>query len=89
MQLRVEALNFKQALGGLGYRIIPSEMHYFLMEVGDGTAFREQLLHQGMLVRKCESFGLPSFVRISTQRPDENQKLLAILTNASQGINEL
>lgn len=81
-QLRTEAEKFKGALEGLGYRIIPSKMHYFLMEVEDGAAFRERLLRQGMLARKCESFGLPSFVRISTQRPDENQKLLAHLTNA-------
>lgn len=78
-RLRDEAVLFKRALEGLGYRIVPSEMHYFLMEVGDGTTFRERLLRQGMLVRKCDSFGLPMFVRISTQRPEQNRKLLGSL----------
>ena len=88
-RLRIEAEKFKGALVGLGYRIIRSDMHYFLMEVGDGRVFREKYLSQGMLVRKCESFGLPSFVRISTQRPEDNQRLLSILPNAQEGTSRL
>ena len=78
-QLRQEAVRFKQGLSELGYRIVPSPMHYFLMYVEDGRAFREQLLREGMLVRLCESYGLPEFVRVATQRPEENDRFVEFL----------
>ncbi len=98
-QLRQEAVRFKHSLSELGYRVVPSPMHYFLMEVapltaqseiaasltpqseiGGGRQFREKLLRQGMLVRLCESYRLPNFVRVSTQRPEENDRLIKALT---------
>ncbi|MEM8860771.1 MAG: hypothetical protein AAGD96_20805, partial [Chloroflexota bacterium] len=51
-------------------------MHYFLLEVGNGKVFRERLLLEGMLVRLCESYGLTQFVRVSTQLPEENDRLI-------------
>lgn len=77
--LRVEAALFKKELTKLGYRIVQSSMHYFLMEVDASRPFREKLLREGMLVRLCESYRLPGFVRISTQRSEENRRLLAFL----------
>lgn len=78
-QLRQEAVRFKHDLSDLGYRIVPSPMHYFLLEVGKGRVFRERLLREGMLVRLCESYGYPEFVRVSTQRPEQNDRLIRIL----------
>jgi histidinol-phosphate aminotransferase len=80
-RLRSEAAVFRQGLADLGYRPHPSATHYFLMDVGDGTSWRERLLRQGMLVRLCESYGLPAFVRIGTQTGEENARLLAALKN--------
>jgi histidinol-phosphate aminotransferase len=60
----------------LGLKPIPSTTHFFLMKVGDGTAFRLNLLKQGILVRDCTSFGLPAYVRIAARKPEENQRLL-------------
>jgi L-threonine-O-3-phosphate decarboxylase len=55
---------------------LPSATHFFLVRVGDGSAFRQTLLQQGILVRDCASFGLPAYVRIATRRPEENARLL-------------
>lgn len=69
-------------LHALGLAPLPSQTHYFLLNVGDGAAFRQQLFNHGLIVRDCASFGLPAYVRIATRQPAENQKLLACLHNS-------
>jgi histidinol-phosphate aminotransferase len=73
----------------LGLAPVPSAVHFFLVRpslalrahetVATGTAFRQALLERGVLVRDCESFGLPEHVRIAARRPEENQRLLAAI----------
>jgi len=63
----------------LGLRPLPSAVHFFLVRVGDAAAFRRALLQRGVLVRDCASFGLPTYVRIATRRPEENACLLATI----------
>lgn len=79
----------KQALVGgltdLGWTPLPSAVHFFLMQVGEGAALRRALLRQGILVRDCASFGLPAYVRIATRRPEENARLLAALRTMAAG----
>ena len=57
----------------------PSATHFFLLPVGDGAAFRRELLRRHIQVRDCASFGLPAYVRIATRLPEENDRLLAVL----------
>jgi L-threonine-O-3-phosphate decarboxylase len=66
-------------LSGVGMSPLPSAVHFFLLRVGQGAAFRHALLQRGVLVRDCTSFGLPAYVRISTRRPEENARLLAAI----------
>ncbi len=77
--LRDEATRFKAGLRALGYSPVESPMHYFLMEVGDARHLRERLLSEGILVRLCESYYLPNYIRLSTQLPEQNQRLLDLL----------
>jgi threonine-phosphate decarboxylase len=65
----------------LGLAPLPSAVHYFLVPVGDGCAFRGALLQRGILVRDCASFGLPGYVRIATRLPEENDRLLAAISS--------
>jgi threonine-phosphate decarboxylase len=58
---------------------LPSAVHFFLVPVGDGGAFRRALLKQAIMVRDCASFGLPAYVRMATRRPEENIRLLAAI----------
>jgi L-threonine-O-3-phosphate decarboxylase len=69
-------------LAGLAERglcVLPSAVHFFLVRVGDGAAFRRTLLRRGVLVRDGASFGLPAHVRIATRRPEDNARLLTAL----------
>lgn len=66
-------------LARLGLAPVPSATHFFLVRVGDGAAFRMTLLRRGVLVRDCASFGLPAHVRIAARRPEENERLLAVI----------
>lgn len=77
--LRDEMTRFKTELSKIGYHLTESPMHYFLMDVDDGRLFRERLLAKGMLVRLCESYNLPNYVRLSTQLPEQNNRLLDFL----------
>ena len=70
---------FVDGLQALGLCPAPSRTHYFLLDVGDGAHVRQSLLIHGLIVRDCASFGLPSYLRIATRRPQENQKLLTCL----------
>ncbi len=64
-------------LRSLGLEPLPSSVHYFLLNVGGGAAFRSKLLQHKIMVRDCASFGLPQYVRIATRTPEDNAKLLA------------
>jgi histidinol-phosphate aminotransferase len=68
------------ALSDEGLAPLPSAVHFFLVQVGDGCAFRQALLSEGILVRDCASFGLPAYVRIATRRPEENARLVAAVS---------
>ncbi|PWH17250.1 MAG: aminotransferase class I/II, partial [Ardenticatenia bacterium] len=69
----------RQEIHTLGWKPLPSAVHFFLMHVGNGAAFRSALLRYGILVRDCASFGLPAYVRIAPRRPEENVRLIAAL----------
>jgi histidinol-phosphate aminotransferase len=72
-------------LRSLGLAPVPSSTHFFLLPVDDGAAFRSKLLRQGVLVRDCASFGLPTYVRIASRRPADNQRLLAAIAEIIYG----
>jgi len=74
--LRDEKEILISGLKELGYDPVPSQTHYFLLPVENGAQFRRKLLKRGILVRDCASFGLPSYVRIATRKPEENARLL-------------
>lgn len=67
------------ALAEMGMQVLPSAAPFFLVRVGDAAAVRLALLHKGILVRDCASFGLPEYIRICTRRPEENARLVAAL----------
>ncbi len=76
-QLHDDKRQLVTGLRSLGLEPLPSSVHYFLLNVGDGAAFRSKLLQHKIMVRDCASFGLPEYVRIATRTPEDNAKLLA------------
>lgn len=80
-RLHGHAAELWERLAELGYPVLPSSTPYTLVEVGDAAAFRRKLLQQGILVRDCASFGLPDYIRIAAQLPEENERLLAAVAD--------
>jgi histidinol-phosphate aminotransferase len=60
----------------LGLPSLPSQTNFFLVKVGNATAFRQALLKKGILVRDCTSFGLPQYIRLAPRTLPECQKLI-------------
>ncbi len=75
-QLHTNKRELTAGLKSHGYEPLPSAVHYFLMHVGDGAAFRAKLLKHKIMVRDCASFGLPEYVRIAARTPEDNNRLL-------------
>jgi histidinol-phosphate/aromatic aminotransferase/cobyric acid decarboxylase-like protein len=80
-QLQQEKRFLLDGLSVLGFAPLPSHTQFFLMPVTNATAFRQNLLPHGILVRDCASFGLPGYVRISPRQRAENLRLLETLKN--------
>jgi histidinol-phosphate aminotransferase len=78
-QLQQHALLLWQKLSTIGYPVLPTSTPYALVQVGQATQFRRDLLALGLLVRDCTSFGLPEHVRIAGQLPEQNERLVAAM----------
>ncbi len=71
-------------LTGLGFAVLPSAANFLLVEVGDGRAWRERLMRQGIFVRDCASFGLPDCIRIGIRSQPDCQRLAAAMGEPSR-----
>jgi histidinol-phosphate aminotransferase len=60
---------------------VHTDANYYILDVGTAGEVKKKLLTQGILVRDCTSFGLPSHIRFSVRRDKENNRLLYYLTN--------
>jgi histidinol-phosphate aminotransferase len=84
-KIRIEKGKLVYALKELGFPIPPSETHYFIMDVGEARCFRSRLLRDYLIqVRDCTSFGLPSYVRISTRQREDNQQLISAIQDMNK-----
>jgi histidinol-phosphate aminotransferase len=79
-RLREHVASMQGALRSHGFAPHPAATNFFLLPVHDSAAtVRASLLEQGLVVRDCTSFGLPHYVRIAVQKPEENERLVAAL----------
>jgi len=76
------------ALFGLGLPPLPSEANFFLVEVGNASRFRRELLKRKILVRDCTSFGLPQYIRIASRTLPACQRLVAAIKETLIVINQ-
>jgi len=73
----LEAKGFlMKELERLGLSTLPSQTNFFLVKVGNATAFRRTLLKKGISVRDCTSFSLPQYIRLAPRTLPECQKLI-------------
>ena len=62
-----------------GFAPRESATGFFMLKVGSAGQTRAGLLRHGLLVRDCASLGLPEYIRVSVQRPEQNARLVAAL----------
>jgi histidinol-phosphate aminotransferase len=55
---------------------IHSDANYYILDVGNASEVKRALLKEGIMVRDCTSFGLPSHIRFSVRRDTENDLLM-------------
>ena len=60
----------------MGYAPHPTTVNYFIIPVESPAAVRRALLAERIIVRDCTSFGLPHHIRIATQLPEANARLV-------------
>lgn len=60
---------------------VESDANFYVLDVGPEKAseVKRELLKQGLLVRDCTSFGLPSHIRFSVRQEEENERLMDAL----------
>jgi histidinol-phosphate aminotransferase len=66
----------KEGLSQQGFTLLPSRTNFFLVKVKDASSARRTLLHRGILIRDCSSFGLPDYIRISVRTIDQCRTLI-------------
>ncbi|NMX21030.1 aminotransferase [ANME-1 cluster archaeon GoMg4] len=55
---------------------VHTDANFYIIEVGDAREVKEELLKHGILVRDCTSFGLPTHIRFSVRKDEENDLLM-------------
>ncbi|RUS42839.1 histidinol-phosphate transaminase [Cohnella sp. AR92] len=67
----------------LGLSYLPTETNFLMVDLGfDSSSVFAELLRQGVLVRPGSDFGMPSWLRISIGKPEENRLVIEKLSEA-------
>jgi histidinol-phosphate aminotransferase len=69
----------------LGFTVMPSDAHYFLVKAGNAPECRRALLKYGVMVRDCSSFGLKEYIRVSPRTMPECKKLIEAMKKILKG----
>jgi histidinol-phosphate aminotransferase len=69
-----------EALAARGYRVLPSQTNFVLVDLGrDAAELEHHLFERGVIVRPMGGYGLGETLRISIGSRAENQRLLDVL----------
>ncbi len=70
----------RQALVGMGLRVLPSVANFLCFNVGSHAAeVSDALLQQGIAVRRLENYDLSSYLRVTVGLPHHNEKFVNAL----------
>ncbi|MBI1396090.1 MAG: histidinol-phosphate transaminase [Betaproteobacteria bacterium] len=88
---RSRALNLegmKQVADGVaaqGFEVLPSRGNFVCVRVGAGSDMYQKLLRLGVIVRPIGGYAMPEWLRVSIGLPEENERFLSALREASGG----
>jgi histidinol-phosphate aminotransferase len=72
----------ERELAALGIETWPTDANFLLARAGSGTY--EALLHEGVIVRPLQGFGMADCVRITIGTPAENERVVETLRKQSE-----
>jgi histidinol-phosphate aminotransferase len=76
----------QEQLEELGLEIVPSQTNFILVKFGpDALDIQEELLKRGVIVRPCNCYDLPHFLRITVGSRPQNERLVAALEDVLEG----
>lgn len=77
---RSERVWLADALRARGYRVLPSQTNFLMLDLGrDAAGLERRLFERGVIVRPMAGYGLGETVRVSIGSRAENQRLLDAL----------
>lgn len=62
-----------------GIKYYPSQTNFIFMEVGDGNKVFRRLLEKGYIVRSGAGLGLPTGIRVTVGKQEDNEAILSLL----------
>ncbi|SFR87849.1 histidinol-phosphate transaminase [Anaeromicropila populeti] len=81
-EINTEREYYYSMLDQLNISYIPSSANFIFIKFGkDCLKMCEQLKDNGIIIRPCDMFGYPEYVRITIGTREENEKLFAALKN--------
>ena len=72
-----------EQLTKMGFSVQPSAANFLLVKVGNGTIMRDKLLERALVVRDCNSFGLPDCIRIGVRSLPDCQRLITAMAEVT------
>lgn len=79
-RLLADRVRLTNLLAEIGLDPVPSTAGFVMVRTGNGRALRDRLLaRHGILVRDCNSFGLPDYIRLAARPTGDCRRLAAAL----------
>ena len=80
----------QQSLTERGFSVYPSQANFILFDTGrDAAGLADRMLRRGVIVRPAAGWGLPSHIRVTVGKPEENtiflETLDAVMRNNTEG----
>ncbi len=77
---------FYREFSRLGINYVCSQANFILVDTGiDSRQVFKTMLRSGVIVREMSQYGLKNFVRVTIGTPNENKKLLSVLSKTIKG----
>jgi histidinol-phosphate aminotransferase len=78
-----------KGLEDLKLSFIPSLANFITVDVGDGPAVYQKLLHHGVIVRPLKAYDMPRHIRVSIGTEEQIQRFLTSLATVLPELREL
>jgi histidinol-phosphate aminotransferase len=83
---RRERRFLREGFEEMGLETIPSQTNFMLVKIGpDAAQVQEGLVKRGVIVRPCNGYNLPTFLRVTVGSREQNERLIGALEEVLGG----